>query len=176
MHEIDATLQIEIIRKVSEKIRAVYVLPDITKKICRQLQDHLEKGDYDDFKEGEFFAYTLTQHLQETSQDEHLWVRWHTDPLPEEEEKLRENSVWLAEQKESAIIDNFGFHRVERLSGNIGYLEIRHFYPPVLGGETVTAAMNFIAETSGLIIDLRKCPGGSPDMVTLVLSYFLTLR
>jgi hypothetical protein len=91
-------------------------------------------------------------------------VRWHSKSLPDEAEVLRENPVWEAEQKQAAELDNYGFYRVERLPGNIGYLDIRLFYKPAWGGETAVAAMNFIANTSALIIDLRKCPGGSPDL------------
>jgi C-terminal processing protease CtpA/Prc len=169
---IDTNTQYEIIQNLTEKIRTLYVLPDIAEEICQQIKKHLDVGDYADITEGKFFAYALTQHLQETSQDEHLWVRWHAEPLPDKAEALRENPVWEAEQKRAAALDNDGFYRVERLPGNIGYLDIRFFYKPSWGGETAVAAMNLIANTSALIIDLRKCPGGSPDMVTLILSYF----
>ena len=66
---------------------------------------------------------------------------------------------------------NHGFNKVERLRGNIGYLEFRGFFDPELGAETLAAAMNFLSSTDALIIDLRGNGGGSPEMVALVCSY-----
>ena len=31
---------------------------------------------------------------------------------------------------------NFGFEKVERMRGNVGYIDIRGFVPPIYGGET----------------------------------------
>ncbi len=55
---------------------------------------------------------------------------------------------------------------------NIGYLDVRAFYPPEFAGDVAIAAMNFLANTSVLIIDLRKNDGGEPAMVALICSYF----
>jgi C-terminal processing protease CtpA/Prc len=66
---------------------------------------------------------------------------------------------------------NHGFGRVERLPGNIGYLEFFNFADEELGADTVAAAMNFINGTDSLIIDMRNNGGGNPAMVALVCSY-----
>ena len=66
---------------------------------------------------------------------------------------------------------NFGFEKVERLSGNIGYLDFRNFEDPKLASETAAAAMTFLANTDALIIDLRQNGGGEPEMVAFVASY-----
>jgi hypothetical protein len=109
--QIDATTQVEIIRTLLEKLRSFYVYPEIAEKICENLEKHLEAGDYADLNEGEFFAYALTVHLQEINHDEHLWVRWYPDPLPDKEEALYQNQVWLEEQRLAAKLDNYGFHK-----------------------------------------------------------------
>ena len=51
----------------------------------------------------------------------------------------------MVEQKQAAQQDNFGFYKIERLPGNIGYLDIRYFYRPAWGGEVATAAMNMVS-------------------------------
>ena len=66
---------------------------------------------------------------------------------------------------------NFGFARVERLAGNIGYLDLRGFMPPAVAGETATAAMTFLASTDAVIVDLRQNGGGDPMMVAFLTSY-----
>jgi hypothetical protein len=168
---LDATTQAEIIHNLFEKLKAYYVFPDIAVQICIRLQKHMEDGEYSDITEGEFFALALTMHMQEVNQDKHLQVRWYPEPLPDHEGPMSQNQAWLDEWHQKAKIDNYGLHKVERLPGNVGYLDIREFYFPSWDGDTATAAMNFLANTSILIVNLRKCRGGDPDMVALISSY-----
>ncbi len=66
---------------------------------------------------------------------------------------------------------NYGFDKVARLEGNVGYLKMQGFMPAALGGEVAAAAMTFLASTDALIIDLRENGGGDPEMVALITSY-----
>jgi hypothetical protein len=168
---IDTTTHTEIVQSLSTKLKAYYVFPDIAEQICMHLQEHLEDGDYTEFTEGEFLALALTVHMQEVSQDEHLWVRWHPDPLPDHEGPLRQNQEWMDERRQEAELDNYGLHKVERLPGNVGYLDVRKFHRAEWGGDTAVAAMNFLANAKALIIDLRTCQGGHPGMVALISTY-----
>jgi hypothetical protein len=168
---IDTTAVTEIVQSLAETLKANYVFPDIAKEIGTRLQKYLEDGAYAELTDGEFLAFALTTHLQEVNHDEHLWVKWHAEPLPEHEGALRENDEWLAEQRQEAQLDNYGLHKVERLPGNVGYLDIRKFHKPEWGGDTAAAAMNFLAHAHALIVDLRQCTGGYPGMVALISSY-----
>ena len=168
---IDTVTQAEIVQSLSEKLRACYIFPEVAEQICTGLQKHLEDGDYTDITEGELFALALTMHMQKVNHDKHLWVRWHPEPLPDDEGPLRHNQEWLDERKLEAGLRNYGLHKVERLPGNVGYIEIHYFHRPAWGGDTAVAAMNFLANANALIIDLRKCTGGNPDMITLISSY-----
>jgi C-terminal processing protease CtpA/Prc len=152
-------------------LKAYYVFPDIAEQICIRLQKHLQAGEYSAITEGELLASTLTVHIQAVNQDKHLRVRWYPQPLPEHEGPMQHNQAWLDEWRQQARLDNFGLHKVERLPGNVGYLDIREFYYPSWGGDTAVAAMNFLANTNVLIVDLCKCRGGDPDMVALISSY-----
>jgi len=77
-----------------------------------------------------------------------------------------------ARDREAAAWRNYGFHQVERLDGNVGYLELGRFDDPALAGSTLATAMTFLAGTDALIIDLRGNGGGNAGMVALVASYF----
>ena len=67
---------------------------------------------------------------------------------------------------------NFGFERVERLGGNVGYLEIRSFsFDTADVREVAATAFTFLGNTDALIIDVRRNGGGSPFMVAQVSSY-----
>jgi hypothetical protein len=64
---IEPLLQKEIIRGLSDKLKACYIFPDIAEQISVRLQKHLEDGEYADITEGEFFAFALTMHMQEVN-------------------------------------------------------------------------------------------------------------
>jgi C-terminal processing protease CtpA/Prc len=73
--------------------------------------------------------------------------------------------------REIERLQNYGFARVERLPGNVGYLDLRSFANAAIGGETAAAAMTLLAHTSALIVDLRQNGGGWPEMVALLTTY-----
>ncbi len=68
-------------------------------------------------------------------------------------------------------MDNFGIRRVERLDGNVGYLDVRRVPVPANAGPAITAAMELVAGTYALIIDLRHNGGGAPEGVVYWCSY-----
>ena len=168
---IDAVTQKEIINRLSEKLRACYVFPDVAEHICDRLQAYLHAGEYADLTEGNLFALALTMHLQEVSHDEHLWVKWHAEALPDNDGQLRLNQAWQEERKLEARLDNYGFYKLETLPGNVGYLDIHYFHRPAWGGDSAVEVMNSLAHTQALIIDLRQCTGGFPGMIALICSY-----
>lgn len=67
---------------------------------------------------------------------------------------------------------NLGLERVETLDGNLGLLEFSLFDPSDEATDKVAAAMNRLADTDALIIDLRRCRGGARNTITLLMSYF----
>jgi len=73
-------------------------------------------------------------------------------------------------------LGNFGIHRVERLAGNVGYLDVRGVPDPAIAGPAITAAMELVAGTHALIIDLRRNHGGAPDGVVFWCSYLFPER
>jgi hypothetical protein len=67
---------------------------------------------------------------------------------------------------------NFGFVRVERLEGNVGYLKLDRLVPPDWARGTADAALAFLRHTDAVVIDVRDVPGGAPQMVQWLLSHF----
>jgi hypothetical protein len=168
---LDIDSQKVVINALSEKLRAYYVYPDIAEQIVVHLRNSLDKGEYSDISDGELFALALTMHMQEVNHDEHLWVRWHPESLPDFEGQLRLDQEWQEAQKLRASLDNFGVYQLERLPGNIGHMDIRYFHRATWGADTIRAAMSFVTDMNALIIDLRECTGGYPDMIALFSSY-----
>jgi hypothetical protein len=171
---IDPETQAEIISRLTENLRTCYIFPDVAEQICAQLQKYLQDGEYTQYTDGNLFALALTMHLQEVNQDEHLWVKWHPETLPDDEGPLHLNQTWQLERELEARLDNFGVHKLERLPGNVGNIDIHYFHRPAWGGDTAAAAMNFLTHTQALIIDLRQCTGGFPGMIALICSYLFS--
>jgi len=68
-------------------------------------------------------------------------------------------------------LDNFGIRRVERLDGNVGYIDLRRMAVAANAGPAITAAMELVAGTYALLIDMRHNGGGAPDGVVFWCSY-----
>jgi hypothetical protein len=67
----------------------------------------------------------------------------------------------------------FGIRGVTRLEGNVGLLTWSKFEDPEVAGDAVAAAMRLLQSSDALIVDLRASDGGSPQMVSLLVSYFV---
>ena len=67
---------------------------------------------------------------------------------------------------------NFGFYKIERLRGNVGYLDLRSFANLDEGRETASAYLDALANFDAIIIDLRQNGGGNTPMAAYIASYF----
>ena len=86
-------------------------------------------------------------------------------------EEADDREARVLAMRRTGRLDNFGIHRVERLDGNIGYLDLRRVPAPAIAGPAMAAAMELVAGTYALIIDLRRNGGGAPDGVVFWCSY-----
>ncbi|RKR82063.1 peptidase S41-like protein [Mucilaginibacter gracilis] len=163
----------QVIAAVIQKLTNVYVYPDMSRKMTTALSALEKKGSYDLISDPSAFAAKLREDLVAVSHDRHLNITFDPDWVQASKKTLsKQDSLELIHKDfPNARADNFGFKEVRVLDGNIGYLNLTKFYDPALGAETATAAMNFLANTDALIIDLRHNGGGYGDMVQLVASY-----
>src|SRR5262249_38917172 len=106
----------------------------------------------------------LTADLQAVSHDKHLRLFYHSESVPEDEPE-RPTPEQLEEFRYAMSLLNFGFARVERLPGNVGYLDLRGFCPASVGGGARVPAMNLLAGTGGLICAGPQKGGGTREML-----------
>ena len=168
---IDAATRVAVIDTLLKELNDGYVFPETAKKMETDIRARIAAKEYDAITSAQAFAKKLTDDLQSVSKDKHLRVRYSHTPIPmrrersEPTEAEREQGRWMNKRI------NYGFEKVERLNGNIGYIDLRNFNDHEAGAETVAAAMSFLQNTESLIFDLRQNGGGNPSMIALISSY-----
>jgi C-terminal processing protease CtpA/Prc len=137
----------------------------------RAIRARMRRNEYDRITSSAALAQTLTAHLAEIAKDKHLGMNFSYEPIPVNENRREPTAEEKEMFRRSAGSQNFGFEKVERLNGNVGYMELNGFVTNELGAETAIAAMQFLANTDALIIDLRYNGGGVPGTAQLIISY-----
>ncbi len=161
-----------VVDRLSAELERGYVFPRVAEDLEFELRERLKAGDYDKAADSYAFAALLTDTLREVSSDKHLAVRFSPEPIPEHVREEREPTPEeVEERRREAAFENFGVEAVQRLAGNVGYLDFRAFQHPEIAGPSVHAALALLANSEALIIDLRENGGGSPEMVRLLSSY-----
>lgn len=168
---IDAATRTKVIDSVLKRLNDSYVFPEVAKKMEQSIRERVDKKEYDQITSAKQFASQLMKDLQAVSKDKHLRVRYSHQAIPERGPRREPTAEEIEQRKRDLSYMNHGFTKVERLRGNIGYLEFLNFMDAELGADTVAAAMNFVNTTDALIIDMRNNGGGNPAMVALVCSY-----
>jgi hypothetical protein len=181
----------DIVARALALLRENYVFPELAEQVATAVETRLAAGEYDNLDEITL-TELLTSHLQEASGDKHLRVRLGGTPGPGRRDHGRragspgggdraepergepaDREARRRMMRQVGRLDNFGIHRVERLDGNIGYLDLRRVPVPENAGPAIAAAMELVSGTYALIIDLRHNGGGSPDGVVFWCSYLL---
>lgn len=168
---IDRQTRTEVVENLARDLRENYVFPEVAERMAADIERRLREREYEGLTSAVGFAKKLTEDLQAISRDKHLRVRFSERPVPVRKERAEPTAEERAEHLNFMKRINYGFERVERLDGNIGYINLRGFVDAEAGGETVAAAMRLLAHTDALIFDLRENGGGDPQMVALISSY-----
>jgi hypothetical protein len=152
--------------------------------IAARLRQQLAAGAYNDLADPSAFAKALTTDMRAAVPDVHLRAVYEPNrsqqtasPLivqagapqgmpPAAYARIDSRSV------EQIAASNYGFDKVERLAGNVAYLKLSKLVPLALSQEAATKAMKQLAGSDAVIVDLRGVPGGSPDTVVQLVSYF----
>lgn len=159
-----------VLNAVIDHLKTDYVEPDIGLSAAQSLRQAQRDGAFADVADGEPFAALISARLQSLTGDGHLNLEYSSEPIALGTAEEAAFAVSELERYYGAHL-NFGVQEISRLDNNIGYLDLRVFAPIDMGGDTVTAAMNVLAHTDALIIDLRKNGGGMGDMADLIASY-----
>ncbi|PWK14488.1 S41 family peptidase [Tumebacillus permanentifrigoris] len=157
------------VEALAEQLTASYVFPQVGAAMAEAVRRKWLAGGYRHVESAVGLAEQLTDDLRNISRDLHVKVFYSEELIAHDDgEQL---PYW-----QGAEAVNFGFAKVERLTGNVGYLKLDAFLPPERAGETLGGALAFLAHTEAMILDLRENRGGEPGMVQLLCSYFLAAQ
>lgn len=154
-----------IIDTIVEQFNDNYVFPEIAEEMGEHLYAQYEKKAFEglDLKN---FAAQLTKEMRSITNDRHILINY----VERDADKKPTNSL----QDMHKRFKNYGFEETKILEGNIGYIDLRLFFPINTDAKAkgvVKEIMNQMTNTDALIFDIRKCVGGSPEMISLLVSY-----
>jgi tetratricopeptide (TPR) repeat protein len=159
----------EFVENASQKLIEQYVYKEIGENVAEYITKRFQEGAYDTILTAKSFEQIMTDELQSISHDKHMRVRIRrTSPQRRSgSDPILDQYIRTLESQE----ENYGFHKVEILESNIGYIDFRYFASPFAAGDRVVAVMSFLKYTDAIIFDLRKNGGGNPEMIQLMCSY-----
>jgi hypothetical protein len=173
---LDAAKKQAIVDEIATLLNKDYIFAETAKKMEEALRAKLAAGDFGGQSGAPAFAQAVSEVLSDVSKDGHIGFAFNP-VLAEDMRRLEGQSEEEARRVRERRLEegrraNFGFRKVERLPGNIGYLDFGVFASPDQAGATAVAAMNFLAYCDAIIVDLRQNGGGDPAQIQLISSYF----
>ena len=160
----------EVLQALEAKLTANYVFPETANRIVKGLPT--KAGAYDKTADAVDFGNKLSNDLRELGNDKHFRVFYD----PDFHQPATPDAVPSAEDMEHQRVEaaqlGYGIEKVQRLPGNVAYVELRGFGPTELVSAAYASTMNLVAGSDALILDLRRNGGGSPTSVSLWMSHF----
>lgn len=165
-----------LISVLGQRLQDHYVDPLMGKTMQAALARKNSDDGYASITTDTDLASVLTADLRRASADRHLRVFASHQPAPPEAGKGEPSAQQQSLMIEQLKADNFGVGVVQKLPGDIGYIELRRFVPLRFAREVFSDAMNKLTDSKALIIDLRRNGGGDPASVSYISSYLFEKR
>lgn len=165
----------ELISRLASALRTKYVFEAKADSIADAMEANYKSGAYKSISHEPDFATAVSADLWQFSGDKHLRLRFSQKVIPDHTEEdptkipHHQKQAYANELKNS----NYGIGKLDVLAGNVGLIGFNFFCSPEFSGDTYASAINYLAHTDALIIDLRKCRGSaSIDATPFLCSYF----
>lgn len=173
---LDKSTKNEVLKLMIDRIKENYY----DRQNWQTITDHLkELRKTDDFKKAntmQTFSRYMTTALRSFTNDPHFNVL-HNPPLFTQAQRFADapppsqRSAMKPEEDPDAR-GNFFMPKVEVLEGNVGYLKIERMANIQSAKGTLHAALNFLAYTDAMIIDIRGNRGGIGGFTPYLASHF----
>ncbi len=166
----------QMLQAASQQLSTRYALPEVATRLAQQVRTHQHR--YAAIQDGPALASQLTADLYAIAHDKHLNIGYHPEGVPADQvwtaqPTAEQRAGQLAAMREGMKRENFGILDLSVLQYNIGYLNLKYLADPEVAGDSYVAALNYLAHTDALILDLRQCGGAASQYaIPLLCSYF----
>lgn len=157
----------EIVEAALARLTAEYIDEDKAAGTAAHVRARQAAGAYAELS-GEKLCAAVTEDFYEVSGDRHLRLLWSDEAQETGGADDGEDEDFFAEL---ARAENQGVRRVERLTGDIGYIDTTLVAEPADAAGMISAAMTLVAHTRALLLDLRENRGGSTYGMAFWCSY-----
>lgn len=165
-----------LIDSLKSSLKRNYVYADKANKYVAVLESNSKKQKYSVISSRSVLVESLLKDLQSINRDEHLRLGYFPKVAADLEIKNQDSlraldfDLSLAQAKER----NFYFIRKEVLPGNIGYMRFDGFDEHIVeAAKMYDTIFESLRNCENIVLDLRYNYGGSVDMATHFVNYFL---
>lgn len=169
---LNASDRAAIVQTLVAKMNANYIEPEVAERVGRAIASKNAKGGYASAANAKALSEALATDLRELSGDKHFGAGVYEGFRESSDTDDRPSRAQIDEWREQTARSGYGIQKIERLPGNVGYIELRIFDSPAFVAPAYTAAMMLMEGTDALIIDLRRNGGGSAASVAYLMSHF----
>ena len=186
----------KLVESLTENIYKTYLDVEIAKAMCDTVRYKLTTGKYDTTLNLDEFVYEVNKDLRRVSKDNHIMIfpahyrqSNYTYETNYKERSWRywkrhnkkANKRWkkfIEKYRERTKNDMFTYGEIKILPGNIGYVEIKdfnntsYFKKENRNRISFKSVLNFLGNTSSIIIDFRENLGGYVFLSAKLCSYF----
>jgi len=170
----DSNVKEQVTNALVNKMNEVYIFADKAETFKQAIVKHKKSEKFKGIKQCEELESFLNEMLAKTTKDGHLQAHYSPHPIPIQSEEAK--AAFKKQELQFMKSLNYGIEAIERFAFNIGYINLSMFAHAEVAAPTIAAAMNLVAHTDALIIDLRYSRGGDPATVDLIASYLLNQK
>lgn len=166
---LNASARAAVLRTLVKEMNTYYIDPAVAKRVGSAITRKHAAGGYASATSTQAFSAALAKDLRALSGDLHFNARF------DQASRERGGATEADSEGVMAVRSGYGIEKIERLPGNVAYIELRNFGPTEFVGPAFTAAMSLVAGADALIVDLRRNGGGHPASVAYFMSHFFPL-
>lgn len=172
---LNASDRTAIVQTLAAKMHANYIEPAMADRVGKAIARKNAEGGYASGASVQAFSAMLATDLRNLSGDKHFGATINEGFRESSSAAYLPSSAEMGEARNATERQGYGIEKLERLPGNVGYIDLRGFGITEFAGPAYTAALALMAGTDALILDLRRNGGGSPDSVAYLMSHFFPL-
>jgi hypothetical protein len=165
----------EAIDSIANVLNRYYILPDKGNETANYLIQQRKNKAYKSLTDYKAFIDQVNKDLQVKHKDLHLKISYNPErvALLRKVNQAAPDSMLFIKRTVKQKYFNYGVSKVERLEGNVTYIDLRQFVNVTNASKkTIKAALTMNQEPTAFIIDLRENGGGEIDMGRYINSHF----